>query len=337
MPLIMDIFNNRAFAVTELTEAINLVPNTYGRLQQLGLFTNVPVRTRSVAVQYNSSTLNLLPSRPWGGAPSLGLPVARNMRNFAIPHFPHNDMITANDIQDMIGSTMGTFELMNAMDLMNEKLAIMQGKHTITWEFMRWGALNGQVYDADGVLILDIYAEFGITQTTIPIAMATPGALTTALTALKRYYENNLLGSSMSGIHVFASSEFWDDLMKSPDIVDYMKQFRGTAMLGTDYRNSFTYYGVTFEEHMGQATDVNGGVHKFLAADTALAVPLGTDRFKMYWAPADFLETVNRPGLTAMYAKQKRMDFDRGIEVHTQSNPLPLVTRPQLVVKLTSV
>jgi hypothetical protein len=336
MSLILDIFNNRAFAATELTEAINLVPNTYGRLQQLGLFVNRPSRTRSVAVQYNSSTVNLLPSRPWGGTPSLGLPITRNMRQFLIPHFPHNDMVTANDVQDMIGSNMGTFDLMSAMDLLNDKLTIMQAKHTQTWEFMRWGALNGQVYDADGVLLLDIYAEFGITQQNYNIAMATPGALPAALTTLKRYYENNLLGQSMSGIHVFCSPEFWDDFVKSPDIVDFITQFRGTAMLGEDYRNSFTYYGITFEEHMGQATDVNGGVHKFIAPDTALAVPVGTDVFRTFWAPADFLETVNRPGLTSMYAKQKRMDFDRGIEIHTQSNPLPLVTRPQLVVKLTS-
>src|SRR4030095_15179886 len=280
MPLILDIFNNRAFAAVELTEAINIVPNKYGRLQEMGLFVNRGSSTRYVALQFDQSTINLLPSRPWGGPPSLGLPIVRNMRNFPIPHFPHNDMVLASDVQDMIGANFGAFGLANAQDLLNSKLELMTAKHFQTWEFMRWGALSGQIFDADGVLLLDIYSAFGITQTSIPIIMATVGALTTALTTLKRFYENNTLGASMTGIHVFCSTGFWDKLMTSPDIKDYLTQYRGTAMLGADYRNSFTYYGVTFEEHMGQATDVNGGLHKFIPTDAAFAVPVGTDIFR---------------------------------------------------------
>ena len=331
MPLILDVFNNKAFSATELTGAINLIPNQYGRLQQLGLFSNRGIRTRTVAIQINQGVINLLPSRPYGGTPSLGLPITRNAKSFPVPHFPHNDAVLASDVQDVVGFNLGTFDLMDAQDLLNDKLEIMAKKHQITWEFMRWGALNGQIYDADGVLLLDLFAEFGITQTVIPLNLTAAG-LSARLTGLKRYFEDNLKGTPMSGIHVFASSTFWDALMASPDVVEYMKQYRGTAMLGSDYRNSFDYFGVTFEEFRGNATDVNGGVHKFVPEGKALAVPMGTtDVFTTYWAPADFLETVNRNGLMSMYAKQERMPFDRGIEVHTQSNPLPLVTRPDLV------
>lgn len=331
MPVILDVFNNRAFAATELTEAINLVPNRYGRLNDMGLFTNRGIRTRTVAIQISEGTLNLLPSRPYGGTPSLGLPVTRSARNFPVPHFPHNDFLLASDVQDIIGFNLGRFDLADAQDLLTDKLEIMTSKHFITWEFMRWGALNGRIYDADGVLLLDLFAEFGITQTVIPMNLTGAG-LSGRLTTLKRYFEANLKGSPMSGIHVFASPSFWDALMLNPDIEKYMTQYRGTAMLGEDYRNSFSYFGVTFEEFDGYATDVNGGVHKFVPDGKALAVPMGTvDIFRMYWAPADFLETVNRTGLMSMYAKQKRMDFDRGIEIHTQSNPLPLVARPELV------
>jgi hypothetical protein len=334
MPLILDIFNNRTFAAIELTEAINLIPNNYGRLNELGLFSNRAVRTRSVAMQTSTYGINLLPSRPWGGPPSYGLPVTREGISFNIPHFPHNDAVYANDVQDIIGYNLGNFGLLDAQDLVNDKLEIMTKKHFITWEFMRWGALNGKIYDADGVLLLDLFVEFGITQKVIQMNLTAAG-LAAKLTELKRYFEDNLLGSPMSGIHVFASRGFMDALLANPDVKEYLTTYRGTFRLGEDYRNSFEYYGVTFEEHNGQATDVNGGVHQFIPANKALAVPMGTvDIFRMYWAPADFLETVNRPGLTSMYAKQKRMDFDRGIEIHSQSNPLPLVARPQLVVLL---
>jgi hypothetical protein len=338
MPLILDIFNNKAFSAVELTEAINLVPNQYGRLQEMALFQNRSSRTRTVALQINNGQLsiNLLPSRPWGGVPSYGLPYGRQLKSFPIPHFPHNDNVLASDVQDMIGSNLGTFGLQDVMELVNEKLEIMTQKHFLTWEFMRWGALAGLVYDANGVLLLDLYAEFGLTRKTINFTLGTAGTLETNITELKRWMESNLYGSPMSGIHVFCSTQWMDALLASADFKEMRTQFRGTLQLGEDYHNAVSINGVTFEEHNGLANDVNGGVHKFVPDNQAIAIPLGTvDVFRMWWAPADFIETVNTPGLQSLYAKQRRIEFDRGIEIHTQSNPLPLVQRPQLVVTLT--
>ena len=52
-----------------------------------------------------------------------------------------------------------------------------------------------------------------------------------------------------------------------------------------------------------------------------------------YNAPADFNETVNTPG-QPVYAKQEPRKFDRGTDLHTQSNPLPMCLRPSVLVKL---
>ena len=56
-----------------------------------------------------------------------------------------------------------------------------------------------------------------------------------------------------------------------------------------------------------------------------------TDRF----APADFNETANTLG-QALYAKQEPRKFDRGTDLHTQSNPLPMCHRPGVLIKLTA-
>ncbi|MFK0569865.1 major capsid protein [Endozoicomonas sp.] len=58
------------------------------------------------------------------------------------------------------------------------------------------------------------------------------------------------------------------------------------------------------------------------------------DIFKTWFAPADFVETVNTIGLPR-YAKQKVMDFEKGVIIHTQSNPLPINLKPRAVIKLT--
>jgi hypothetical protein len=337
MPNILDIFNNDAFRAVELTDSINVVPNSYGRLQQMGLFVNRSSSTRTVAVQINNGTLNLLPTRPWGGTPTLGTMAKGKFKSFDIPHIPHNDSVLAADVQGVVAAAAmnGGSMLKSAQQLINEKLATMRAKHDITLEFMRWGALNGVILDADGSTILNIFTEFNVTEEVIDFALdSSTTDVEAKVMQLKTYLEDNLTGEMMTGIHVFASQTFFRALFAHDQVREYLLSYRGTANVGTDYRNRFEYMGVVFEEHSGKATDIDGNVRKFIADDTARVVPLGTQIFRTYFAPGDFMETVNTPG-QPIYAKQERMRFDRGVEIHTQSNPLPMVLRPALIPKLT--
>jgi hypothetical protein len=45
------------------------------------------------------------------------------------------------------------------------------------------------------------------------------------------------------------------------------------------------------------------------------------------------LETINTLG-KRLYAKQEARKFNRGIDIHTQSNTLPMCMRPSLIVKV---
>ena len=57
------------------------------------------------------------------------------------------------------------------------------------------------------------------------------------------------------------------------------------------------------------------------------------DRHRRYFSPADFNETVNTLG-QPVYAKQEPRKFERGTDLHTQNNPLPMCHRPGVLVKL---
>ena len=106
-------------------------------------------------------------------------------------------------------------------------------------------------------------------------------------------------------------------------------------MLRDDVRTGFAFGGIVFEEYRGQATNLSGDVQRFIAPGEAHAFPLGTiDTFGTYFAPADFNETVNTLG-QPLYAKQAPRKFERGTDLHTQSNPLPMCHRPGALVKLT--
>ena len=102
------------------------------------------------------------------------------------------------------------------------------------------------------------------------------------------------------------------------------------ADLRNDVRGGFRFGDVFWEEYRGQV-----GAQKFIADGEAYLIPEGvSDLFVTHYAPADYMETVNTIGLP-YYAKQEVMDFNKGIMVETQSNPISLCTRPRAVVKLT--
>jgi hypothetical protein len=138
----------------------------------------------------------------------------------------------------------------------------------------------------------------------------------------------------MTEIRALVSSEFFDALTSHAKVKEAYERWQDGAMLRDDMRSGFPFGGLIFEEYRGQATDPDGNVRRFIAANQGHAFPIGTlETFVTYFAPADFNETVNTLG-KPLYAKQEPRRFDRGTDLHTQSNPLPMCLRPSVLVKL---
>ena len=329
-------FDNPGFSMASLTAAINILPNRYGRLEQLNLFPAKPVRTRQIIVEEYAGKLNLLPTRPVGSPGTVGERGTRKLRSFVIPHIPHDDVVLPEEVQGI--RAFGSETEMEAISgVMARHLETMRNKHAITLEHLRMGALKGQILDADGSTIYDLFGEFGLSQETIGFDLANgnsdiKGRCYDLLTAI----EDKLQGEFMTGVHVLCSPEFFRALTTHKEVKTAYTNWQQGIMLISDVRSGFTYTGVTFEEYRGQASDGNGTVRKFIAPGEAHAFPLGTvDTFGTYFAPADFNETVNTLG-QSLYAKQEPRKFERGTDLHTQSNPLPMCHRPGVLVKLTA-
>lgn len=331
----LDPFRSDAFSMTELTAAINLVPNQYGRYQQLGIFPERGVRTTSVMVEYQNGVLNLLPTIPRGGPPTVGNVGKREVRSFVIPHIPHNDAVMPEEVQNIRG--FGSETAMEAvMGVVNEKLMVMASKHDITREWLIAGALRGVVQDADATTLLNFFTAFNITQQVqdFDFTANTP-AIRVAAAQLIRYMEDNLLGERMTSIRVFCSPEFWDAFIADEEVMAAWNLWQDGAWARGNPLASFQLYGLEWEEYRGFTTDAAGNVRKFIPANEAIAIPMGTmNSFQMVYAPADFNETANTVG-RRLYAKQRERDFERGWDLHTQSNPLPICMRPKLLVRVT--
>ena len=63
-------FDHPAFGMISLSQAINIIPNRYNRLGDLGLFPDKPQRFRQIAVEEEHGVLNLLPLLPPGSGQS---------------------------------------------------------------------------------------------------------------------------------------------------------------------------------------------------------------------------------------------------------------------------
>jgi len=326
-------FSNGAFNMVALTAAINKVPNNYGRLEQLNLIPAEGVRIRTILIEEMSGVLNLLPTMPLGAPGSLGTQGKRKVRSFVIPHIPHDDVVLPEEVQGLraFGSENDLEALSN---LIAKKLENMRNKHPITLEHLRMGALKGVILDADASTISDLYSEFGITQKTVNFALTTNTTeVIGKVLEVKRHIEDNLRGEFMTGIMCLCSQGFFDALTTHPKVKEAYQRWQNGQILFSDNRTNFSFGGVVFEEYRGQATDAAGTVRKFIADDEAHFFPLGTaSTFRTYFAPADFNETANTLGLP-LYAKQAPRKFERGTDIHTQSNPLPICLRPEVLVK----
>ena len=347
METILDIFNNDAFSANTLTDNVNVVPNIYGRLNELGLFRDEPIPTTTVSVNIVNGVLNLLPTRPRGAPGTLGTPEKRKLKSFVVPHIPHNDAVLATDVQNMIAWASGltSVSLETVIGYMNRKLITMRRKHAITLENLRMGAVKGQILDADGTLLLDLFAEYGVTQKTFDFLLGTPGTDVGGICDdISGYTQDNLLGDTLTYIHGLASPSFMKRLLGHASVkaaYQFFNQANGGNPNRDNLRKQFPFHGILFEEYRGTATYLNEDgsttVQQFVPDGDVRLFPMGTtETFSNYWAPPDFVSAVNEPpsaDAQVFVAPLEPMKFGKGLEVHTESNPLPLCKRPQLLVR----
>ncbi|MBF0137471.1 MAG: major capsid protein [Magnetococcales bacterium] len=339
MGLAANPFSGNAFGVVALTTSINLLPNNYGRIEELQLMPSKPVRVREIAIEERNGTLILIPTAQVGSPGAVGVRDKRKVRSFSIPHIPYDDVILPEEVQGI--RAFGSEGDLNSMVIvLASHLQSMRDKHAITLEHLRMGALKGVILDANGSTIYDLYAEFGITPKTINFELdqntTKLGTIKAKCLELKRHVEDNLRGEFMTGIRCMVSPEFFDAFTGHAEVHKAFEQWQQGEALRADQRKGFKFCDITFEEYRGQAPDSEGSTRRFIASGQGHAFPEGTSStFCTYFAPADFNEAANTLG-EPLYAKQEPRKFDRGTDLHTQSNPLPMCHRPGVLVKVTA-
>jgi len=324
-----NVFDSDIFSLQSLTDAINKLPFKPSRIGSMGLFGTRGVTTLTVLIEENADKLALLSTKHRGGPSNVGQGEKRTVRSFAIPHIPLEDAILAEQVQNI--RAFGTEnQLQSVSQVVNDRLEVMRQSHEVTLEYHRIGALQGKIYDADGVtLLFNLFTEFGVSEQEVDFDL---GDSTTdcrlKCLAVKRAVETALGAAPYDHIHAFVGKTWFDAFIGHTSVKEAYDRFQEGQFLRNDPRKGFEFAGIVFEEYPGTVSGVD-----FFPAAQARFFPVGVpNMYLTYFAPADFMETVNTVGLP-IYAKKEMMSLDRGVTLHTQQNPLCVCTRPKALIK----
>lgn len=329
MPM-LDIFNSDAFSVDSLRDAFIKLPFQPSRIGDIGLFRGDSVTTTTVVIEEKDGLLSLIQTSQRGGPADTIGDQKRTVRSFVVPHLERESLVLADELQNVraFGSETDVEVVQNVV---NRRLMTLRAMHEVTLEHMRVGAIKGTILDADGSTVLyNLFTEFGVSQQAKDIELSTSTTdVRAAAVAIMRLSEGELGGKAVNGYRAFCGDEFFDELVGHAEVKESLK-YQESLLMRVDNRGGFEYGGITWENYRGSV----GGVSFFPTAE-AYVVPVGTsDVFTTYFAPADFMETVNTLG-EPIYAKIFTDPEDRFAKIHTQSNPLPLCLRPRAVIKVT--
>lgn len=325
----LDIFKtDAAFRTASLTASINILPIVPSRLSQLGLFRRIPITQTVALVENKNGILSLLPTVVRGGPATQAKRAGRKVRSFEVPHIPYNDTIYAADVMGI--RSFGSEDATDSVATMvNERLQTLKQDHETTHEWHRIGAIKGVVLDADGTTELtNMFTEFGVAEPTVDFVF-TPGTqdMKTMAQTVIRTIQTALSGAPYKYIHALASDTFFDAFIAHDTVKGAFETFQ-ESRFSLEQQSDFEFAGIRWENYRGAV-----GSQPFIPAGTARFFPVGVpDMFLEINAPANFIEAVGTPG-KPYYAKQEVLRFDTGVELHTQSNPLMICTRPGALVK----
>ena len=342
MPM-LDIFNNNAFGVTSLTDAINNVPFIPGRVGQVIDWNERGITTTSILIEQVDGVLKLLNPTPRGGPGETKAKNKRNIRSLVVPHYQHDDGFNADEVQGVRAFGSETEE-QSIMSLVNQRQTeAVQLVLDPTLEYQRLGAVKGVILNQDGSTLYNLFTEFGVSQeATIDFNLdgaTDTGAIRGVCSDAVNLIADNLGGVPFTGVWAFCGKNFFKSLIGNIEIRNSYKNTNMAQVLrqgftqpsGNKVYGAFEFGDIVFESYRGK-----NGTTPMVGDDEVHIFPVGVPGlFRTVYAPADYMETVNTVGLPR-YSRQYISPNGKRIELESQSNPLSYCTRPKVLLQGTT-
>lgn len=344
---IRDYFNS--FKQTDFVEGITQTPLQYGYINSQNLFNTRSTNQNAITFDRDYSNITLLPQVNRGSkASTQGKERTADTFALKLAYFKHKDSLTNDDIQGH--RQVGRTDNETLAHATAEKMEDMRRIWDQTTEYMKLQALKGQFKTPDGIVVADMYSEFGITQTEIDFVLGTTTTnVDQKIRQLKTTIAKNVMnGGAISGVKVLVDPVFYDKLISHTSIKAayqfYMANGAGNQALrddNTEYMkwgimDHFTHRGITFVSYDATFNLPSGSTEVAFADSTGVAYAEGVnDLFRGYYGPSNKLSAANQPG-QEVFMRTKVDDDDEFVEFTLESAPLFFATRPASIIKVTS-
>lgn len=328
----MDVFKADPFSLIGMLAAIENVDHKPQFLGSLNLFSSEPQRTRTVQVESQDGVLRLIRTTPIGAPPVTQTRDKRVMRNFNTVRIAKDDVLRADEIQDIRAYGSET-ELQQVQAEVARRLQKLHDDVELTWEHHRLGAVQGIVLDADGDTLVNYFTEFGVVQPTevdFAFGTLTAGQVRPKIESeIVRPLIRAAKGAFVTGsrIQAVVGDSFWDAFINHAEVRTSFLNWTAAAELrqGTAF-GSFHFAGVDWTNYRG----TDDGTTVAVATDEAKFFPVNAPGiFQVAWAPAEFLDVANQPGVPVrplvLPDPSGRNAF---VSIEVYSYPLYLCTRP---------
>lgn len=331
-----DIFTSNLWAARELADRVNREPFVPGLISTIFPWRERLLTTTVAYITTHNGQIGLVGSSPRGGVPEMHTPGGREARPIRIPHYSIADHINADEIQNALSHN-NPESLRTITEERDQRIQEITPKLDLTVEHGRYGALTGKVYDKNGVELADMHDIMGQTapsEVDLKFDSTTAGEMKQTLIDLNRTIKRALKadGLRMTGIVILGDAALLDNFRKAKDYVE-SHAFAGLAEALNQNTDRITWLNnITFIEF--EPGDFGpSGANKFFGTGKGIAVPTGPglDIFRTYYAPGDWLDTVNVRALPR-YMREYRDPREKGIDLEFQTNFLAFVTRPEAII-----
>lgn len=331
----MNVWEGDGFTLESLTAAVNSEPYRPGQVSASGIFEEDSVTTTVVSIELREGKLALVEPTARGGAGETTGDDDRDLIPFIVDHYQRDDAIKADEVQNVraFGSES---QLETLQDRVESKARRHAADLTMTIEHQRVGAIKGIVTSKSGKVLHNLYTRFGIAEAAaVSLELDAEATKVGSLWQDVVYGIEDALDEPYDGIHVFTGRDFHRALWTHKSVTETFIYNSGAAVLRQDVPNTFEFGGATWERYRTGAKATSDLGAPYIAATEARVVIKGVPGlFITRFAPADYEETVNTPGLP-FYAKQVPTLNGKGRSLEVQTNPISLCTRPQVLRKLT--
>lgn len=326
------------FEVQDWTEEVNVVPNQWGTIGQMGIFSEESVAEHVVIFEEITSDGALIVDRVRGDRAQVGKDASRKLHSFQVPHFPYDDAISPQDLQGKRAYGSNGVETLEAVRA--RKMERIRQNHAWTLEFARAQAITqGTVYSPSGTVNQNWNTEFGVARKTVDFVLGTPG--TEVLAKIEEgisHIQDNTGGETVTGTVVLCSPEFFAKLIVHASVKTAYQYYASTQepqrqRLGgaNAIQRRFVHGGTEFVE----MRDSYAG-QRLIPAGKAFMVPTGTqETFRTYFSPANRFGLVNTLGEQVYMFESSDLKGTK-IEIESESNFVNALLRPQLVIEFNS-